>query len=231
MTGWLHEAAIAVQGFIELGGWVVGVLLALSVLAGAAVLWKLWHLSHLGIGRHAALREAMTALNDGDRSAARAGLRRAGTPLAALGLRAMASAESPAELRTRLYAEGDALIGRAEGGLRLLDAISQIAPLLGLFGTVLGMIEAFRALQGAGAAVDPSVLAGGIWVALMTTAVGLAVAMPVSLILSAFEARIAAERRVADLMVETLCGPALPEMGQPSAKAAPAPHAGMAGNG
>ncbi|MBL4916914.1 MotA/TolQ/ExbB proton channel family protein [Szabonella alba] len=231
MTGWLHEAAIAVQDFIELGGWVVGVLLALSVLAGAAVLWKLWHLSHMGIGRHAALREALAALNDGDRATARAALRRAGTPLAALGLRAIASNDPAPELRLRLHAEGDALIGRAEGGLRMLDAISQVAPLLGLFGTVLGMIEAFRALQGAGASVDPSILAGGIWVALMTTAVGLAIAMPVSLILSAFEARIAAERRVADLMVETLCGPALPETGQAMAKAPVAASAGMAGNG
>ncbi|MFN4170130.1 MAG: MotA/TolQ/ExbB proton channel family protein [Pseudorhodobacter sp.] len=183
MTGWLHNAAVAVHGFVNLGGWVVGVLLVLSVLAGAAVLWKLWHLAHLRVGRHAGLREALGAWNGGDAATARAGLARADTPLAGLGLRALASPDRPADLRSRLHTESDAVIGRAEAGLRLLDAIAQVAPLLGLFGTVLGMIEAFRALQGAGAAVDPSVLAGGIWVALMTTAVGLAVAMPVSLIL------------------------------------------------
>ena len=55
---------------------------------------------------------------------------------------------------------------------------------MGLFGTVLGMIDAFRALQAAGDAVDPSVLAGGIWVALLTTAAGLGVAMPTSLALT-----------------------------------------------
>ena len=59
-----------------------------------------------------------------------------------------------------------------EGGFRLLDTIGQTAPLLGLFGTVLGMIDAFQALQEAGQAVDPSLLAGGIWVALLTTAAG-----------------------------------------------------------
>src|SRR5690606_10358075 len=75
-------------------------------------------------------------------------------------------------------------------GFRALDAVAQVAPLLGLFGTVLGMIEAFRQLQGAGSAVDPSLLAGGIWVALLTTAVGLAVAMPVSLVLTWFETRL-----------------------------------------
>jgi biopolymer transport protein ExbB len=50
--------------------------------------------------------------------------------------------------------------------------------LLGLFGTVLGMVEAFRQLELAGSQVDPAVLSGGIWQALLTTAVGLAVAIP-----------------------------------------------------
>lgn len=87
-------------------------------------------------------------------------------------------------------------------GFRALDAISQVAPLLGLFGTVLGMIEAFRKLQEAGNAVDPSLLAGGIWVALLTTATGLAIAMPVSLILAWFETRLENER----VEIETLTG-------------------------
>ena len=62
-----------------------------------------------------------------------------------------------------------------------------MAPLLGLFGTVLGMIEAFKAMEVAGAQVDPAVLSGGIWQALLTTAVGLGVAIPVSLIHSMLE--------------------------------------------
>ncbi|MBL4599295.1 MAG: MotA/TolQ/ExbB proton channel family protein, partial [Rhizobiaceae bacterium] len=87
-------------------------------------------------------------------------------------------------------------------GFRAMDAIAQISPLLGLFGTVLGMIEAFQKLQTAGNTVDPSILAGGIWVALMTTAVGLAVAMPVSLILTWFETRLEDER----IAIETMSG-------------------------
>lgn len=62
--------------------------------------------------------------------------------------------------------------------LPALEAIGSISPLLGLFGTVLGMIEAFQALEKAGAKVDPSILSGGIWQALFTTGVGLAVAIP-----------------------------------------------------
>ena len=62
--------------------------------------------------------------------------------------------------------------------LRTLEVIGNLSPLLGLFGTVLGMIEAFRQMEVAGAKVDPSILSGGIWQALLTTGVGLAVAIP-----------------------------------------------------
>ena len=77
--------------------------------------------------------------------------------------------------------------------LRPLEVIATIAPLLGLFGTVLGMIDAFRAMEAAGAQVNPAVLSGGIWKALLTTAAGLAVAIPVSLIHSWFERRVELE--------------------------------------
>lgn len=71
--------------------------------------------------------------------------------------------------------------------LRPLEVIANIAPLLGLFGTVLGMIESFQAMEAAGSQVNPAVLSGGIWQALFTTAAGLAVAIPVSMVSSYFE--------------------------------------------
>lgn len=61
---------------------------------------------------------------------------------------------------------------------RLLELTGLIAPLLGLLGTILGMISAFQALQASGAKANPAVLAGGIWEALLTTALGLCVAIP-----------------------------------------------------
>ena len=63
--------------------------------------------------------------------------------------------------------------------LNSLQVIATIAPLLGLLGTVFGMIEAFQQMEMAGKNVDPSVLSGGIWEALLTTAVGLSVAIPI----------------------------------------------------
>ena len=63
--------------------------------------------------------------------------------------------------------------------LQLLATIANIAPLLGLLGTITGMIKAFMVIQQTGGKVDASALAGGIWEAMLTTALGLAVALPV----------------------------------------------------
>jgi len=62
--------------------------------------------------------------------------------------------------------------------LEVLATIGSIAPLLGLLGTVLGMIKAFMVIQEMGGKVNAAVLAGGIWEAMLTTALGLAVALP-----------------------------------------------------
>jgi biopolymer transport protein ExbB len=69
------------------------------------------------------------------------------------------------------------------------------------------MIDAFQSLQSAGSQVDPSLLAGGIWVALLTTAVGLAVAMPTAMVLSWLESRMDGERVFADTAIQTICAP------------------------
>jgi len=79
-------------------------------------------------------------------------------------------------------------LGEARVGLGALELISTVAPLLGLLGTVLGMIAAFQALQATGARADPTLLAGGIWEALLTTAAGMAVAIPATAALTWFEA-------------------------------------------
>ena len=62
--------------------------------------------------------------------------------------------------------------------LRGLEMTASVAPLMGLLGTVIGMINSFSKLSMSGTRVDPTILAGGIWEALLTTAGGLAVAIP-----------------------------------------------------
>ena len=80
-----------------------------------------------------------------------------------------------------------AALMEARRGLRPLDLVVTIAPLIGLLGTVLGMIAAFQALQETGNRADPAALAGGIWEALLTTAAGMGVAIPASAALAWFD--------------------------------------------
>lgn len=171
MMGQAMEQAIErVAGLVALGGPVVAILMGFSVLALACVIWKALVFQREAVGRH--LRRGF-----------------AHELLQALRVAREAGA-APGDLRARAEARLDQGAARLSSGLRLLDVISQVAPLLGLFGTVLGMIDAFRTLQGAGGTADPALLAGGIWVALVTTAAGLIVAMPCAMALAWFDGRL-----------------------------------------
>jgi biopolymer transport protein ExbB len=83
------------------------------------------------------------------------------------------------EINDAIETAGRIELGRLEKNLTGLSSIAAITPLLGFLGTVTGMIRAFRAIQRLSGHVDVSILAGGIWEALVTTALGLAVAIPV----------------------------------------------------
>ncbi|MDR0662826.1 MAG: MotA/TolQ/ExbB proton channel family protein [Spirochaetaceae bacterium] len=78
----------------------------------------------------------------------------------------------------RLFAEAKEIVMVNERRLPILASVASIAPLLGLFGTVLGMIEVFQRLAALGGRADVALLSDGIWVALITTAFGLFVAIP-----------------------------------------------------
>jgi biopolymer transport protein ExbB len=77
-----------------------------------------------------------------------------------------------------LFAQAKEIVMVNERRLPILASVASIAPLLGLFGTVLGMIEVFQRLAALGGRADVALLSGGIWVALLTTAFGLLVAIP-----------------------------------------------------
>ncbi|MCC6002320.1 MAG: MotA/TolQ/ExbB proton channel family protein [Pararhodobacter sp.] len=217
----------------DLGGPVVLLLIALSVAVVAVALAKLWQFRAAGMRHHGGIEAALAAWDRGERARAMATVATLPHHLAPLALAAMAAPDRPdSALRARLTGLAEGRIANLTSGLRIIDSVAQVAPLLGLFGTVLGMIEAFQALQAAGQAVDPAALAGGIWVALLTTAVGLAVAMPAALVLTWFDSRIAAEARLAGRIIDTvLCTglapmpagrPASPPQRTPTADAATA---------
>ncbi|WP_417600153.1 MotA/TolQ/ExbB proton channel family protein [Pararhodobacter oceanensis] len=208
-----------------LGGPVVMILLAMSLVATALVLVKLWQFYRLGVGRHGQLTAALAAWDDGAAGHAQQIASTAPSHLSGLAQAALVAAKQSqfedAALRARLSSLATARLSVLSSGLRLLDSVAQVAPLLGLFGTVLGMIEAFQGLQAAGASVDPSALAGGIWVALLTTAVGLGVAMPASLILSWLDARIAREAQLAERIIDTALCAGLSQPAATSHRSAP----------
>ncbi len=91
----------------------------------------------------------------------RRGLERLGRPIA--------------EIRDAVEAAGKYEAFELEKRMDILASIAGIAPMLGFLGTVTGMIEAFQQIQNLQGNVNPSVLAGGIWEALLTTAFGLVV--------------------------------------------------------
>lgn len=95
-----------------------------------------------------------------------------------------------AEYRTAVEEAGEDLTGRLYRRTELLNVIGSIAPMLGLLGTVIGMIDAFTTIASRQGMATPQELAGGIGDALITTLLGLVVAIPAMVALSYFRTRI-----------------------------------------
>ena len=125
--------------------------------------------------------EAIAEWKAGSMASAQAKLERGVAPADRILLAAMlglAAGTRRAALEADLEWRGNAEVAEMSRHLRLLELIGMVAPLLGLLGTVLGMIRSFQDLAGAAGAANASILAAGIWEALLTTAAGLVVAIP-----------------------------------------------------
>ena len=105
--------------------------------------------------------------------------------------------EGSGSIRNSFALAAGELIRKMEVSLRGIATVAALTPLLGLLGTVIGMIRAFMVIEGQGANVSPALLAGGIWEALVTTAAGLTVAIPCLMFHNLFQGRI--ERVEGDL--------------------------------
>lgn len=189
----------SLSAFVDLGGPVVALLLVLSVFALTIILIKMWQFARLSRGTRKRIPDAVRLWLAGDHKAALDAIGKVPGPVASVvgqTMLALARQREDSIVREQTEHRSATLLAGMRSYLRGLESVVQIAPLLGLFGTVLGMIEAFRSLEAAGAQVDPGDLAGGIWVALLTTAVGLAIAMPVALVLHWLEGRIERFRRL-----------------------------------
>jgi len=192
------------------GGPVMMVLLAVSGLAVLIIVAKLLQFARLGLGNLRFVDPAMTALGRSEPQAALALLAKRRHPVA----RAMESAITtstdsrltPEDRDAEINRVGSAQIRDLESHLRGLEVIANLSPLLGLLGTVIGMIGAFAKLEDAGSKVDPAMLAGGIWEALLTTAFGLVIAIPALAAFYVLEGRVESVRAVMKDAVTRILG-------------------------
>jgi len=152
---------------IEKGGFFIWPLLAVAVWALYLILERAYFYAFILHHR----RRHLALIKDGETLPDEPGRSRL--------LKALIEARSEKRLATELaeqLAERD--VQDAEYGLPSLSIIAQAAPLLGLLGTVTGLIRVFIRIEALSSVVSPSDLAGGIWEALLTTAVGLVIAIP-----------------------------------------------------
>ncbi len=184
---------------LDSGGPVLYLLCALSVVAVTVILYKLIQFARLRGGRQGFVDQALALWGAGQPEQSLALLERERSPLArvlAVALRGRAAPGlSESVVREEVTRIAALELDRMRGGLGLLSSIATLSPLIGLLGTVLGMIDAFQALEAAGSRVDPSILSGGIWVALLTTAGGLLIAIPAAAAHNGLQAALTRLRR------------------------------------
>lgn len=175
------------------GGWMMYPLVLCSLIAVGVILAKMWTLWVAHSGTAQVLREVQEAAESGDLDAAYNIARDTPGPAAAIvlaGLRRVRNGRlTKGELETAVATTGAIELSFLERGLVILATIANVAPLMGFLGTVAGMILAFAAIEEAGT-VEPSLVAGGIKVALLTTAAGLIVAVPINITYNFFVTRI-----------------------------------------
>ncbi|MCZ0934587.1 MAG: MotA/TolQ/ExbB proton channel family protein [Gemmatimonadetes bacterium] len=175
------------------GGFMMYPLVLCSLIALGVMIAKFWTLwaAHKDTAKVLAEVDELARAGDIDGAMAAAGSKRG--PASAIlmaGLRRIKGREvGEGEIEQAVSTVGTIELGFLERGLVVLATIANVAPLMGFLGTVAGMILAFASIEAAGS-VDPALVAGGIKVALLTTASGLAIAIPVNIGYNFFVTRI-----------------------------------------
>ena len=163
---------------IRTGGWLMLPILVCSVLSVAIILERSLALRRGIVTPSGLAADVERALIHGRLDADRIAALRRGSALGRVLAAGLACAESdPHRVRDAVEESGRHVVHGLERYLNALGTIAATTPLLGLLGTVIGMIKVFSAITTAGVG-DPQILAGGIYEALITTAAGLSVGIP-----------------------------------------------------
>ena len=176
--------------YFERGGPVMWPLLALSVLAVTVAIWRWMALRQATRNLGPFMTGLRERVNAGDIDGAIDLCDRSGGPVAAIvraGLRRLGRPKDEIELSLQDASAHE--LAELEKGLPILATIAMVAPLLGFLGTVTGMINSFEALASVGLN-NPAAVASGISEALITTAAGLMIAIPVQMAYNYFVARV-----------------------------------------
>ena len=180
---------------VQSGGWLMVPILLCSIVAAAISVERLWTLQRARITPKNLLAQVWGALKNNEMDSQRLRDLRASSPLGQVLAAGVASTRRGREVMKEAMEEVAGQVSHdLERYLTSLGVIASISPLLGLLGTVVGMIKVFTALMLEGAG-NANVLAGGISQALITTAAGLSVAIPAIMFHRFFL------RRVDELMV------------------------------
>ncbi len=180
-----------VMGWIEKGGVLMWPLILFSILALWIFIERWIHLRRAN-GDAERLFEAVSEQLANDKQASAYQLTRTVSGPVAAVFRALllAPPQSKADLEELAMMQARQEHQRLARRLPLLNLIAGLAPLIGLLGTVVGMVRAFQTVAAAQGPVNPSMLAGGIWEALLTTVAGLVVAIPAVLFHHALDQRV-----------------------------------------
>ncbi|TVP91679.1 MAG: MotA/TolQ/ExbB proton channel family protein [Pseudomonadaceae bacterium] len=163
---------------ISAGGWLMLPIILSSIIALAIIIERLWTLRSSRIAPPNLLNQVWRWIKDGQLDAMKLKTLRADSPLGEILAAGLANSRHGREVMKECIQESASkVIHDMERYLSTLGTIAAITPLLGLLGTVIGMIDVFTAImvQGSG---NTAVLAGGISKALITTAAGLTIAIP-----------------------------------------------------
>lgn len=163
---------------LQAGGWLMLPILACSVAAMAIVLERLWTLRRRRIMPDKLVNQVFQLHARQQLTSERVAEIRAGSPLGRMLTAGLVNRNHSREvMKEAINDTGRQVVAEMERYLNTLGTIASVTPLLGLLGTVIGMIDVFGVIMDAGVG-NPGVLAGGISKALITTAAGLSVAIP-----------------------------------------------------
>lgn len=175
--------------FVEAAGWPIYFLLLASIVALWLISDRLLFLHGKNIAPAGLLEQAMQEFKHGGPSDALLARLNSGSPLGRVLAAGLKNAHaSPEVMKEAIEETGRSVAHQLERFLTTIGTIATVSPLLGLFGTVVGMIEIFGAQTAAGN--TPAVLAHGISVALYNTAYGLIVAIPSMIAYRHFRAKV-----------------------------------------